>query len=119
MLKNFNITAILVCLISMCSINHAAADGHVVEFCYTENKGVTLDQCLTAINKGVKLYQTCWREDGCEKEEYASSQWGEGVGLRTLADNGVYFIYDGKSFFIKSEAIGTHCYAWKIRPCTD
>ena len=118
MLKNFNITAILVCLISMCSINHATADEHMAEFCTTPYKGITHDECLTAMNKGLKLYQNCSRKSGCWGSEFD-------MGLRTKSDNSIRFIYDGKWFNIRNDynndkkRWSIQCLAFYMTPCTD
>ncbi len=62
MSKGFNITAILVFLISMSSTNHADAvslvdtDEYRAEFCLVPYKGVKHDECVNAINKGVRMY---------------------------------------------------------------
>tara|TARA_B100000965_G_C19600354_1_gene762251 strand:- start:4316 stop:4672 length:357 start_codon:yes stop_codon:yes gene_type:complete len=118
MLKNFNITAILVCLMSMCSINHATAAENMAEFCLLPYNGVTHDECLTAINKGVRLYQNCSRDSGCWGAEYD-------MGLRTKSDNSIRFLYDGKWYNIRLDYVSAkndwtmQCYASYLTPCTD
>lgn len=116
--KGFNITAILVFLTSMFSINHAYADGHRVDFCTTPYKGFTHNECLTAINKGVRLYQNCSRYN-CE------ASGSKGFGMRTKTDNSIRFLYDGKWFNIMfgydndKKRYTTQCFAFYMTPCTD
>jgi hypothetical protein len=131
MLKNIHTSAILAFLISMCSINPATADGHVVEFCMTPYKDNTHDECLTAINKGARLYQNCSRKNGCDKGRMEPSL-GQGAlslsiahATATKTDNSIRFLYNGKWFNIRDDwdknrnRFVIQCYAFYMKKCTD
>ena len=92
MSKGFNITAIFVFLISMSSTNHAYADGHRAAFCLAPYKGVKHDECVNAINKGVRMYH------------------------RNMTSGVNIFLYDNKWFEIHSAGFkAISCIAYNIK----
>ena len=111
----------------MCSINPATADGHLVEFCMTPYKDNTHDECLTAINKGARLYQNCSSKDGCVISDMQPS-FGQGapsIALATETDNSIRFLYNGKWFNIRDDWDKNRkrwviqCYAFYMKKCNE